>query len=205
MQIGWMAGAFVAGILHTVAGVDHYLPLIAIARGRRWSIRRTLKLTVFVGALHVAVAWGIASLMMTVWHDVGLFHRIDSWRASLAGSLLIISGVSYLLLSFRASRRSVNLSEQKLNHFGTSIIVAAFLVGPCEPLIPLAFVAKATGDEVLAFGMPFLFALATIVTMLFAVALGVMPRFERVRLAAQYSPIMVAMALVVSGFWLVAG
>jgi len=38
---------------HTLMGPDHYLPFIAIAKARGWSLKRTLTLTIICGVGHV--------------------------------------------------------------------------------------------------------------------------------------------------------
>ena len=42
------------GVLHTVTGPDHYIPFIAMSRVGRWSVAKTLMVTLLCGLGHVA-------------------------------------------------------------------------------------------------------------------------------------------------------
>jgi hypothetical protein len=52
------------GFIHTLIGPDHYLPFIAMASARKWSLRRTLGITAACGFGHVAgsVALGLIGI-----------------------------------------------------------------------------------------------------------------------------------------------
>ncbi|MCJ7523916.1 MAG: hypothetical protein MUP71_01680, partial [Candidatus Aminicenantes bacterium] len=53
-QIWILAGTAVAlGFVHTLLGPDHYLPFIAMAKARQWSLKRTLLIAFFSGLGHV--------------------------------------------------------------------------------------------------------------------------------------------------------
>ena len=51
---------------HTVLGPDHYLPFVAMARARGWSMSRTLRITLLCGAGHLAgsVVLGLAGIAL---------------------------------------------------------------------------------------------------------------------------------------------
>ncbi len=46
--------AATVGIVHTLLGPDHYLPFVALARSKGWTLRKTLAVTGFCGIGHVA-------------------------------------------------------------------------------------------------------------------------------------------------------
>ena len=51
--IALMAAAASIAFVHTLLGPDHYLPFVALARGRGWSLRRALGVTLFCGSGHI--------------------------------------------------------------------------------------------------------------------------------------------------------
>jgi hypothetical protein len=46
-----LLGAAAIALTHTVLGPDHYLPFVALARARRWSVARTATVTAGSAAL----------------------------------------------------------------------------------------------------------------------------------------------------------
>ena len=40
--------------VHTILGPDHYLPFVAMAKARGWSMRKTLRVTLICGSGHLA-------------------------------------------------------------------------------------------------------------------------------------------------------
>ncbi len=84
------------GFLHTVLGPDHYVPFVAMARVGRWSLRKTLIVTLLCGLGHVlssvvlgfiGIAFGIAVLKL---------ESIETVRGDIAGWLLLMFGLVYL-------------------------------------------------------------------------------------------------------------
>jgi nickel/cobalt exporter len=47
-----LATAAVTAVVHTLAGPDHYLPLLAAARAQRWRPRTALAVTALMGLVH---------------------------------------------------------------------------------------------------------------------------------------------------------
>ena len=54
--------------VHTVLGPDHYLPFVAMAKARGWSMRKTLKVTLVCGAGHLAgsIALGAVGIALGI-------------------------------------------------------------------------------------------------------------------------------------------
>ena len=46
--------ALTTGVLHTLIGMDHYVPFIAMSKARHWSMPRTLTITFLCGIGHLA-------------------------------------------------------------------------------------------------------------------------------------------------------
>ena len=55
----WLT-AFLTAVIHTITGPDHYLPFIAIAKSRNYSLRKTLLWTLICGLGHIGSALFIA-------------------------------------------------------------------------------------------------------------------------------------------------
>ena len=47
-------------VLHTLLGPDHYLPFIAMSRAGKWSLRKTLTVTLICGMGHVVSSAALA-------------------------------------------------------------------------------------------------------------------------------------------------
>ena len=134
--------AAAAGVVHTLAGPDHYLPVITLARAREWRLRTTLAVTLLLGALHC----GSGLLLVAAMGVTGL----EPARGALAAWLLVATGVILLGMAWRRANARP----------ATSLLALAFLVGPCEWMVAGAVL------DALWFG------LGTIATMLVAVAAG---------------------------------
>ncbi len=197
------------GVVHTLLGPDHYLPLIALARSRCWSGQRTMVITLSCGLGHVAgsVLLGVVGL------SLGWALRDIAWwetaRASVAGWLLLGFGLAYFAWGLRQGLRKRphchphlhadgTLHRHPHNHLGTHAhphqaatklsfrglltgrfagatawaLFVIFILGPCEPLIPLLLYPAATGSPASVALVATLFALATLTTMSIVVLLG---------------------------------
>ena len=85
------------GLLHTLMGPDHYLPFIAMSRAGRWSLRKTLLVTLGCGLAHVlsSIILGLIGIILGL--AVFKLETIEGLRASLAGWLLLAFGLVYFV------------------------------------------------------------------------------------------------------------
>ena len=92
-------------VVHTIAGPDHYLPFIMIARSRGYSMMRALIWTLLCGIGHVGSALFIALLFMYASHLLSESNMewINENRGDLAAWALIGFGAAYLIYSLRRS------------------------------------------------------------------------------------------------------
>lgn len=108
--LSFVAGAATVGLVHTLAGPDHYLPFIAMAKSAGWSRRRALIVTLLCGLGHVSSSLVLAGLGALLCRS---FERaatsVDSFaalRAQIATWLLIVGGTLYAAWGLkRAFRR----------------------------------------------------------------------------------------------------
>lgn len=178
----WLAVA--DAVLHTIAGPDHYLPFIMIARSRGYSMMRALIWTLLCGIGHVGSALLIALLFMYASHLLSESNMewINENRGDLAAWALIGFGAAYLIYSLRRSWLHKHHGHQHghalIEQPGGSknitlwVIFIIFVLGPCEALLPLLAPAAALGVGSVAL-VTITFSVCTIATMMLAVALGV--------------------------------
>lgn len=190
--------AVTLGALHTLLGPDHWVPFVALAKTRRWSLGRTLGVTAACGAGHVAASVGVAASVLALGWAVADATAFDVARGALAGWLLVGAGLAYLLWGVRrALRRRPHdhwhahdggvVHRHEHGHQGAHahvhdrerggatpwVLFVVLVLGPCEALIPLLVVAGAEGGWTAAVLVGALFAAATLAAMLAVVAAGV--------------------------------
>jgi ABC-type nickel/cobalt efflux system permease component RcnA len=97
--------AALIGTLHTLMGPDHYLPFIALARARAWSLRKAMCITLWCGIGHVlgSVLLGAAGIVFGV--AVLRLERIEAIRGDWAGWLLLAFGLTYMIWGLRRAAR----------------------------------------------------------------------------------------------------
>lgn len=97
-------GALV-GLLHTLAGPDHYLPFVAMSRAGGWSLGKTVVITLLCGIGHVmsSVVLGAVGIVFGV--AVLKLESIEGLRGDLAGWLLLAFGLVYFVWGVRRAIR----------------------------------------------------------------------------------------------------
>ena len=112
-----IASAFVLGVVHTLAGPDHYIPFLALSRTRRWSLPRTLLITASCGLGHVAGSILIVPLALALGLSLDAVRLTEAFRGNVAGWLLLGFGIAYLAWGIRhlgvADRQHPGRSSQK--------------------------------------------------------------------------------------------
>jgi len=182
------------GLTHTLLGPDHYMPFVMLARARAWSWPRTLVVTALCGAGHVIASVVLGVVGLAVGAALGQVEALEIGRGDWAAWLLIAFGVAYGAWGMRRAVRSRRGIEPHTHgghvHMhthgstdhehddlpGSSLtfwaLMFAFVLGPCEPLIPLFLVPASRGEWYTALITAVVFGVTTIVTMVAAVALA---------------------------------
>lgn len=209
------------GLVHTLIGIDHTLPFVVLGRAQRWPLRRVLGLTFLCGLAHVgsSVVLGLVGVAMGV--GLSRLDWVEASRGDLAAWVLIGFGLVYAGWSFARERR-----RQRMVHEHTDGVVHThvhsptahdhsttaprtvtawslfiiFVLGPCEPLIPLLMVpafdmgAGSVAAVVVAFGV------TTVATMMVVVAIGY-AGLRQVRLGRleKYAHTLAGVAIAASG------
>lgn len=163
-ELGILLGTAVTlGFIHTLAGPDHYLPFVAMARIGKWSAAKTAVITTLCGIGHILSSILLALLGIGLGVAMVKIKAIESARGELAAWMLIAFGLMYFVWGLHRAIRSkshdhahshedVDEHEHDHHHTGTHthlhraerlhkmtpwILFTIFIFGPCEVLIPL--------------------------------------------------------------------
>lgn len=149
------------GFLHTLFGPDHYLPFIVMNRARKWSAAKTAWITFLCGVGHVGSSVVLGLIGIACGMAVMKLEAFEAFRGNLAAWALIAFGFAYMGWGIHrgvknAPHRHLHLKEEGAPvhshmHDGEHhhheletkanitpwILFTIFVLGPCEPLIPL--------------------------------------------------------------------
>lgn len=206
-----LAAAAIA-FVHTVLGPDHYLPFVAMAKARGWGVKKTLRVTMICGVGHLAGSVALGVLGITLGIQLSSLEWLEGMRANFAAWLLIGFGLAYTVWGIRQAYRNRPHSHWH-SHGGTRhehvhqhhedhvhvhdkspaarslapwVVFVIFVLGPCEPLIPLLMYPAARENLAGVLAVTFIFGLVTVLTMTIVVFLALrglesfkLKRFER--------------------------
>lgn len=181
------------GFVHTILGPDHYIPFVMLGRARGWGHLKLCLITALCGIGHVLSSIVVGAVGIAMGIAVSDLEIIEGTRGELASYLLIAFGLVYGVWGLRKGLlgRPHNHSHAHLDgidhlhkhdhnapehrHLHTDKAAArnltvwslfiVFVLGPCEPLIPLLMFPAA---EHSVFGIVFVslvFGLVTVTTM----------------------------------------
>lgn len=192
----WTAAGI--GLIHTLTGPDHYLPFIVMGRARRWSLFRTLSITMLCGVGHVLGSVVLGFIGIGAGIAVHQLVDIESLRGEIAAWGLIAFGLVYMVWGLRRAYRKRphthlhvhtedDMHVHKHSHTGEHthvheqasrpasltpwVLFIIFVLGPCEPLIPLLMFPAAQSSLAGVALIAGIFGLVTIGTMMGVVAL----------------------------------
>ena len=144
-----LTSAVSVAFFHSLAP-DHWLPFVALAKASGWPMRRLAWVTTLAGIGHV-----VSSLVLGfvgLWAGLVIHHLegAEAGRGHVGIWLLIGFGVAYALWGFKhAQHPHPHISvEEAVKAYAVRrmwMLFAIFVFGPCEPLIPLMFVASRQG------------------------------------------------------------
>ncbi len=182
------------GFFHTLLGPDHYLPFIFMAKARKWNMFKTTWVTVACGAGHVgsSILLGAAGFAASI--AVADLVSIEGFRGDIAAWAFVFFGVGYFIWGLR---RAILNKPHKHAHYhedGTIhthehahtnahdhthrknitpwILFTIFVLGPCEPLIPVLMYPAAQNSTSGMFYIAGVFSVVTIATMLLVVLIA---------------------------------
>jgi hypothetical protein len=182
--------AVTISFLHTLAGPDHYLPFIALSKARGWSISKTIGWTIICGCGHVwsSVLLGLGGA--AIGWTLSKIHWVESVRGGIAGWTLLGFGLIYFAWGLLRARQDKRHKHFDLNEDGSVyvfehkhgetvmpqerhkvtpwVMFIIFLLGPCEPMIPLLYFPAAQNS---VNGMVLLISVYTLFTLLTMIAM----------------------------------
>ena len=168
--------AVLTGMIHTIAGPDHYLPFVAISKSRNYGWGKTLFWTILCGIGHVgsAIVLALGFILFAEILTESRLEWLEAWRGDIAAYAMIGMGAALILHSLhkrwkhRAETHSHPENNSSLSYWVVFII---FVLGPCEALLPLLTASAVLGTMSVILAA-LTFSVATIVTMLAAVITG---------------------------------
>jgi len=180
------------GFFHTILGPDHYLPFIVMQKAREWSLAKTALITFLCGLAHImsSVILGIVGIFFGI--GVMRLEVFEGFRGNLAAWMLIGFGLAYFAWGIRRAIRNKPHKHKHLHADGAShlhghshshghshihdekgksnitpwVLFTIFILGPCEPLIPILMYPAAKSSFVGVLWVAAIFGIVTIVTML---------------------------------------
>jgi len=85
------------GFFHTLTGPDHYVPFIVMAKARKWSILKTVCVTIACGIGHVGSSVIIGLIGIATGIAVAKLKFIEGFRGNVAAWLFISFGLVYFI------------------------------------------------------------------------------------------------------------
>jgi nickel/cobalt exporter len=185
------------GFVHTLLGPDHYLPFVAMAKARGWTIAKTVKTTALFGVGHItgSIIIGLVGVYASI--QLGALELIEGTRGSFAAWALIAFGLVYMVWGIRKAYRDRPHSHVHLHgqiwhthqhnhhdkhahvHQDTDGVLApwalfvVFVLGPCEALIPILMYPAAKQSMATVLLVTSIFSIVTVLTMLMAVVFSI--------------------------------
>jgi len=216
------------GFFHTLLGPDHYLPFIFMAKARKWSMFKTSWITLACGAGHV----GSSILLGVIGYSFGIalfkLEAFEGFRGDLAAYAFVLFGLGYFIWGIRRAVLNKPHKHKHLHKNGTThvhehthaeehdhvhkanitpwILFSIFVLGPCEPLIPiLMYPAAETSTSGMIF-IAVIFAVVTMATMLGVVLLATFGfNFVQFGKLERYSHALAGAIVLLSGIAIIAG
>ncbi len=130
------------GLVHSLAP-DHWVPFVSIGRARKWSRTKLVWVTLLSGLAHVGSSIAIGCIGLALGFSLARLDVFESQRAQVAGLLLIGFGLAYGIWGLkRAHKHGHHRPRYSVTVWA---LILVFLLGPCEPLIPMMFVSAVHG------------------------------------------------------------
>ncbi len=134
---------------------DHWVPFVALARASKWSTAKLGWVTTLAGIGHVASSLLLG--LIGLWAGLAV-HRLEgaeAWRGGTGIWLLIGFGVAYGLWGLKHAQHPHphTTVQDAVKVYATRkvwMLMAILVFGPCEPLIPLMFLAAQHGPASVA-------------------------------------------------------
>ncbi|MCI0474022.1 MAG: sulfite exporter TauE/SafE family protein [Ignavibacteria bacterium] len=180
------------GFFHTLFGPDHYLPFVVMKQARKWSLIKTTWITFLCGIGHVGSSVLLGLIGVAFGTALAKLEIVESFRGELAAWALIAFGLVYSVWGLRRAVR--NKPHAHLHSHGNGVehshshehnkehvhihdkegkanitpwvLFTVFVLGPCEPLIPVLMYPAAQSSFYGLVMVTLVFSAVTIATMI---------------------------------------
>jgi hypothetical protein len=136
------------GFIHALAP-DHWMPFAVIGKAKKWSKAKLIFVTFISGIGHVGSSILLGGIGILLGFSISHLKAVESQRAEMALWLLIGFGIAYTIWGLKKARnyKHEHINTDDINSRTVTLwtLFAVFVLGPCEPLIPLMFLATEYG------------------------------------------------------------
>ncbi len=189
-----IAAAITVAFLHTITGPDHYLPFLALSKSKNWSFGKTLAWTILCGCGHVwsSVLLGLGGA--AIGWSLSKISWFENIRGGIAGWIMLVFGLIYGGWGLRRAWKnkphkhfdlqdngeiyvyehshSNTVMTQNRHKVTPWVMFIIFVLGPCEPMIPLLYFPAAQNSWKGMLLLIVVYTIVTLATMLLMVTAG---------------------------------
>ncbi len=221
-----LSTAVAISFLHTVTGPDHYLPFIALGKSRGWTAGKTVAWTIVCGCGHVWSSVLLGFVGAAIGWSLSAMQSLDSVRGGIAGWSLVAFGLAYAIWGIIRARRnslhkhfeihedgSIYVYEHREGYMVSGkdrhrvtpwVMFIIFLLGPCEPMIPLLYFPAVHASWLNMFLLILVYTVFTLLTMVAMVLSGYYGMsLLRTKLLAKYMHTMAGLSVFICGLGMV--
>jgi hypothetical protein len=143
-----LASTFSIAFLHSLAP-DHWMPFAVIGKTNRWTKARLALITLISGMGHVGSSILLGGIGILLGFSLSNLKAVEGHRGEIGLWLLIGFGIAYAIWGLKKARdykhEHIDADRLKARTVTLWTLFALFVLGPCEPLIPLMFLATDHG------------------------------------------------------------
>lgn len=217
-----LSTALFIGTVHTLIGVDHYLPFVVLSKANNWSIKKTSGIVFICGIGHVLSSVILGFVGLAISSSLSTLVGIEDIRGTLATYFIIAFGLGYTVYALfnlyknRSHKHLVNgheivhdhhdaqsvedhISNKKKSNIVWGLFIL-FVLGPCEPLIPILMYPASTLNVFALVSVTAVFAVSTISMMMVLTLLGLKGlNFVKLKSIEKYGETLAGLAITVCG------
>ena len=184
---------------------DHWMPFVALGKAQKWS-KTKLGVAAFIGGIfHVGSTILLGSIGILLGFSLSRVTTAESQRDQGALWLLIGFGIAYTLWGLKKAHehehKEVDEEITRSRKITLWTLFVIFVLGPCEPLIPLMFLATKYGWDAI-FLVCLTFSLVTVFMMMAQSLLGYIGlQLIKHDVAERYSHVLAGLVIVLTGIF----
>ncbi len=182
---------------------DHWMPFAAIGKAQKWNKPKLLWITFLAGLGHVGISVLVGMIGILLGFSISKLEGVEGHRGEIVLWLLIGFGLAYMIWGIKKGRdhKHAHIDEEKLKSKTIAVwtLFAIFILGPCEPLVPLVFLGYNYGYAGII-AVSLIFSIITIVMMLAQSLLAFMGiQFIKHDFAEKYSHAFAGLVIALTG------